>query len=221
MHLTVIGATGGIGRQVVDQARTAGHTVRAAVRNPANLHRELPAVTVDLGDADPKALRLAVQGSDAVISSLGPRARHEYGIVARGTEAIIAAMLDTGSRRIVTVSAAGVSTVRTPNRPHPPKRERGAGWYNRYLATPLVRRALGSHFVDLAMMEELLRASGLDWTAVRPPYLTDTPMTGRYRTALERNVRRGIRISRADVAHFILSTLEQPATVGKAIAVAY
>ena len=56
---------------------------------------------------------------------------------------------------------------------------------------------------------------------MRPPYLTDTLMTGRYRTALERNVRRGIRISRADVAHLILSALQHPVTVGKAIAVAY
>lgn len=221
MHLTVIGATGGVGRHVVDQARAAGHTVLAAVRNPANLHRELPHVTVDLAGADPETLRLAVKGSDAVISCLGPRARHEYGIVAPATKAIIAAMQDAGSRRIVTVSAAGVSTARTPSRRNPPRRERGAGWYNQYFATPLVRRALASHFVDVATMEDLLRASGLDWTAVRPPHLTDTPMTGRYRTALERNVRRGIRISRADVAHFILNALERPVTVGKAIAVAY
>ena len=153
MHLTVVGATGGIGRHVVDQARAAGHTVLAAVRNPANLPPELPAVTVDLADVDPEALRLAVRGADAVISCLGPRARHEYGVVARGTEAIITAMQDTGRRRIVAVSAAGVSTVPTPSRPNPPRRERGAGWYNQYFATPLVRRALGSHFVDVATME--------------------------------------------------------------------
>jgi uncharacterized protein YbjT (DUF2867 family) len=71
------------------------------------------------------------------------------------------------------------------------------------------------------MMEDVLRASGLDWTSVRPPYLTNGPSTGRYRTARERNVRRGLRLSRADAAHFMLQALAQPSTIGHAIAVAY
>lgn len=136
------------------------------------------------------------------MSCLGPRGRREYGVVSSGTEAILAAMRGTGCRRIIAISGAGVSTAPTPARPDPPKREPGAVLYNQYLATPLARLVLGPHFVDVSMMDDLLRASDFEWTSVRPPYLTNTPMTGRYRTALERNVRRGMRLSRADAAHF-------------------
>jgi uncharacterized protein YbjT (DUF2867 family) len=221
MHLTIVGATGGIGRHVVDQALAAGHAVTAAVRNPLNLDRDVPAVAVDLARPDPAALRSAVKGADAVLSCLGPRGKHEYGVVSRGTEAILAAMQGTDCRRIIAISGAGVSTAATPARPNPPKREPEAGLYNQYFATPLARLVLGPHFIDVAKMEDLLRASDFEWTAVRPPYLTNSGLTGRYRTALERNVRRGIRLSRADAAHFLLRALAEPSTFGHAIAAAY
>jgi putative NADH-flavin reductase len=140
---------------------------------------------------------------------------------ATGTKALVEAMRGAGCQRIVTVSGAGASTVPTPSRPNPPRREPGAGWFNHYFATPLARRVIGQAMVDVAIMEDVLRASDLEWTSVRPPYLTNGPVTGRYRTAEERNVRRGFRLSRADAAHFMLTALDQPATVGKALAVAY
>jgi uncharacterized protein YbjT (DUF2867 family) len=130
-------------------------------------------------------------------------------------------MQSSDCSRIIAISGAGVSTAATPARPNPPKREPGAGLYNQYFATPLARLVLGPHFVDVATMEDLLRASDFDWTSVRPPYLTNSGLTGRYRTALERNVRRGIRLSRADVAHFMLRALTEPSTIGHAIAAAY
>lgn len=221
MQLTIVGATGGVGRHLVDQALAAGHSVITAVRTPQNLHRDVPSIAVDLSHPDRKVLRSAVEGSDAVLSCLGPRGRHEYGVVSSGTEAILAAMHGTACRRIIAISGAGVSTASTPARPDPPKREAGAGLYNQYFATPLARLVLGQHFVDVAMMEDLLRASDLEWTSVRPPYLTNGRLTGRYRTALERNVRRGMRLARADAAHFMLQALARPSTIGHAIAVAY
>jgi uncharacterized protein YbjT (DUF2867 family) len=217
MHLTIVGATGGIGRHVVDQALAAGHADTAAVRNPLNLDRDVPAVAVDLAHPDPAALRSAVEGADAVLSCLGPRGKHEYGVVSSGTEAILAAMQGTDCRRIIAISGAGVSTAATPARPNPPKREPEAGLYNQYFATPLARLVLGPHFIDVAKMEDLLRASDFEWTAVRPPYLTNSGLTGRYRTAPERNVR----LSRADAAHFLLRALAEPSTFGHAIAAAY
>jgi putative NADH-flavin reductase len=70
-------------------------------------------------------------------------------------------------------------------------------------------------------MEDVLRDSGLDWTVVRPPRLTDKALTGTYRTALGQNLRGGLLISRADVAHLMLRVLEQPQTIRQAIGVAY
>jgi uncharacterized protein YbjT (DUF2867 family) len=69
-------------------------------------------------------------------------------------------------------------------------------------------------------MEGLLCDSGLDWTVVRPPRLTDRPLTGAYRTATGRNLRRGFLVSRADVAHLMLRVLDQPQTIGQAVGVA-
>ena len=69
-------------------------------------------------------------------------------------------------------------------------------------------------------MEDVLRDSGLDWTAVRPPRLTDKPSTGHYRTAVGQNVRGGAFIPRADVAAFMLALAAQPGTAGQVLAIA-
>jgi uncharacterized protein YbjT (DUF2867 family) len=69
-------------------------------------------------------------------------------------------------------------------------------------------------------MEDVLRDSGLDWTIVRPPRLTDRPLTGTYRVAYGQNLRGGFFISRADVAHHMLRVLEQPETIGQVIGIA-
>ena len=143
MKLTIVAATGGVGGHVLRQALHAGHTVTAVVRRPASLSIAVPAATVDLANPDVDALDDAVGQADAVISALGPRGRGEIGIVAPGTKEIVAAMQRTGTRRLVAVSGAGVSTVPTPDRPNPPRREPGAGWVNRYVNTPLARRVLG------------------------------------------------------------------------------
>jgi putative NADH-flavin reductase len=120
MKLTIVAATGGIGRQLLEQALAAGHEVTAVVRNPNKLSREVRTVTADLTAADPAALQSAVAGADAVLSGLGPRSNAEAGITWRGTRAIVAAMQATGVRRIVAVSAAPIGTVPSPGRPKPP-----------------------------------------------------------------------------------------------------
>ena len=91
----------------------------------------------------------------------------------------------------------------------------------RNLLSPLIKTILRKHYADLALMEDLLRDSGLDWTIVRPPRLTDKPRTGTYRTAYGQNLRRGVFISRADVADLMLRVLQQPETIKQAIGIAY
>lgn len=221
MRLVIVGATGGIGRHLLEQALAAGHEVTAVVRDSSGLSAPVPAVTIDLSAPDEAVLRSAVAGADAVLSTLGPRRRAETGIVSRGTRALVAAMAATGGGRLVVASGAGVSTVPTPGRPHPPRREPGAGFLNRHVNTPLARLLIGQHFVDVAVMEDLLRSSDLRWTAVRLPLLVDAPARGTWRTAVERNVRRGFRIARADAATFMLQTLGRPDSIGRAIAIAW
>ena len=221
MKLTIFAATGGIGRQLLEQAVAAGHDVTAVVRNPAKLAGEpVRVVTADLADADPATLELAVRGADAVLSGLGPHSNADAGIAAPGTAAIVAAMQATQVRRIVVVSAAPVGTVPSPGRPKPPRHDPGDGFFMRHLFSHVARAAFGKVYTDLALMEDILRDSGLDWTAVRPPRLTNRPGTGRYRTAYGQNVRGGWIVPRADVAHLMLAVLGQPDTIKQVIGVA-
>ena len=120
MKLTIIAATGGIGRELLQQAVAAGHDVTAVVRNPAKLSRPVRAITTDLTAPDQVALESAVAGADAVLSGLGPHSNSDAGIAFQGTRAIVAAMKTTGVRRIVAVSAAPVSTVPSRSRPSDP-----------------------------------------------------------------------------------------------------
>jgi putative NADH-flavin reductase len=221
VNLTIVAATGGIGRHLLTQALAMGHNVTAVVRRPAALPAA-PArvVTADLGVPDESALRDAVTGADAVLSGLGPRTRADAAVAARGTRAMVAAMRSAGVRRIVVVSAAPVGTVPSPRRPHPPRHDPGDGPFMRYVLSPLVRAVFREHYADLARMEDALRDSDLDWTVVRPPRLTNKPLTGRYRTAYGRNVPRGLTVSRADVAACMLRALDRPESIGQTVGVA-
>ncbi|MER8183480.1 NAD(P)H-binding protein [Kitasatospora sp. NPDC094015] len=221
MRITVFAATGGIGRRIVEQAQAAGHEVTAVVRNPDALAARVRTVRADLAAADPDALRAAVTGADAVLSGLGARSRSDAGVAWRGTAAMAAAMAATGVRRIVVVSAAPVGTVPSPGRPAPPRHDPGDGFAMRHLLAPLTKAALRGHYADLARMEDVLRDSALEWTVVRPPRLTDKPLTGDYRTAHGRNLRGGTSVSRADVAHLMLQVLDRPETVGQVLGIAY
>jgi putative NADH-flavin reductase len=220
MKLTIFGATGGIGRQLLDQATAAGNDVTAVVRNPAAVSQQVRTITADLATAGPAALAPAVGGADAVLSALGPRSKADHGIASAGTRAIVDAMQEAGVRRVVAVSAAPVGTVPSPGRPRPPKHDPGDGFFMRHLLSPLVTAALRDLYQDLALMEDMLAGSGLEWTVVRPPRLTDGPRTGAYRTAYGRNLRRGLTVSRADVAHLMLAALTRPGTIRQAIGIA-
>lgn len=220
MKLTIIAATGGIGRHLLEQGVAAGHDVTTVVRNPAKLSRPARTITANLVTPDPVALETAVEGADAVLSALGPRSSSEAGVATTGTRAVVVAMQAVNVRRIVVVSAAPIGTVASPGQPKPPKHDPGDGIVMRNLLAPLTKRAFRTHYADLAIMEDTLRDTGLDWTIVRPPRLTDGPLTGSYRTAYGANLRCGVLVSRADVAQVMLRALSQPESIKKTIGVA-
>jgi putative NADH-flavin reductase len=220
MRLTIVAATGGIGRQLLRQAVDAGHDVTAVARSPEKITDPVRTVRADLAHPDVAALTEAIKGSDAVLSGLGARTSAEAGVATTGTAALVEAARRAGVRRLIVVSAAPIGTVPSPARPHPPRYDPGDGFFMRHLGAPFTRRAFRAHYADLARMEDVVRASGLDWTISRPPRLTDKPLTGRYRTAVDRNVRGGLTASRADVAHQMLACLARPETAGHTIGVA-
>lgn len=212
MKLTVFGATGGIGGHLVRQALDAGHAVTAVVRESARFDLRHPALEVAAvpGLTDPDLLLPAVKGSDAVLSGVGSRGRKAGTVASDATRGILGAMAAGGVRRFVAVSAAPVG---------PPAA--GEGFFGRRILLPVVSAVFKEVYQDLAVMEQLIRDSRTEWTVFWPPKLVDKPVTGRYRTVVGGNVARGHTISRADVAHAMLSALGDPATVGKAVGVAY
>jgi putative NADH-flavin reductase len=221
MKITIVAASGGTGRHILDQAVAAGHDVTAVVRNPRKLDGvPVRVVTTDLSHPDRDALCEAVAGADAVLSALGATNAAEEGVAERGTRALIEAMRATGVRRLVVLSAAPVGTVASPQRPNPPKHDPGDGFFMRHLGAPFARAKFRAHYDDLARMEDAVRGSDLDWSVSRPPMFTDKPLTGRYREVLGRNVRGGFSIPRADVAHHMLALVPRPETVGQTVGVA-
>jgi putative NADH-flavin reductase len=221
MRLTIVAATGGIGQQLLRQAIAAGHDVTAVVRSPGKVTEPVRVVQADLARPDAGVLADAVKGADAILSGLGARTNAESGVAWRGTSALVDAARTTGVRRLVVVSAAPIGTVASPERPAPPRNDPGDGFFMRYLGAPFARTAFRSHYADLARMEDVIRDSDLDWTISRPPKLTDKPLTGQYRTALDRNIRGGFSISRADVAHQMLLCLQMPETIRRTVGLAY
>jgi putative NADH-flavin reductase len=212
MKVTVFGATGRIGEQVVRQALDAGHKVTAVVRDPARFDVSHPALEVATvpGLTDPEVLRPVLEGSDAAISGVGPRGRKDGPVASSATRGILHAMEASGVRRLVAVSAVPVGPV-----------PEGESFVNRRIVLPLISAFARDVYADLAAMEDEIRRSTTEWTIVRPPKLVNKPLTGTYRTCVGGNVPRGYSISRADVAHAMLAALDDPATVKQAVGIAY
>ncbi|MEV6104689.1 NAD(P)H-binding protein [Streptomyces sp. NPDC051940] len=203
MRLTVFGATGGTGKEIVRQALDAGHQVTAVVRDPARLTVSgdgLEVVTV-AAVTDPASLRPLVAGRDAVLSGIGPTSPRRTGIAEASARAVVRAMEETGTRRVVTISAAPVGA---------PAADESA--LNKRVLYPLIGRLLKPVYTDLAAMEAELRASALDWTAVRPGNLGDKPFTGHYRRAVGANVPRAGTLGRADLALAMLECVADEGT---------
>lgn len=211
MRLTVFGATGAIGQEIVRQARAAGHEVTGVVRDPARLPEGLRAAGPDeiVRLDDEAAVRAAVAGRDAVLSGLGARGRKAGDVAERLTRQVLAAMEAEGTRRLLVVSAAPVG----PEPADDPLLDR------------TVRKVIGAVlkevYADLTRMEAALAAGAAGWTSVRPPKLTDGPLTGKYRTVVGGTPRSGRSIARADVAHAMLALIDEPAAVRQGVGVAY
>lgn len=196
MKVAVFGATGGTGRQVVAQAITAGQDVTVLVRDPGRLTTDDARLRVVVGDvAQRDAVDRVVRGQDAVISALGTDRRGPTTVCTDGVRATLAAMDREGVRRLVAVSAHGV-----------------AESHDRSLYSRAVWVSQVHKMRDKESMERLIRASTVEWTIVRPPALTDGPLTGSYRTGADLTIRLTSRISRADLADFLLREAAAPAS---------
>lgn len=185
------------------QALAAGHEVTAVVRDLRRLVVEPgPGLDVVVGDIRlPESIRPAVAGRDAVVSALGPRERGPSTVCADGARSSIAAMHDAGVKRLVVVSVAGIHT-------------EGDGPVMRGVVKPLLGRILRHPFADAQAMEDAVQASGLDWTIVNPPRLTDGKRIGQLHARVDRTVPGRGSISRADLACAVLRAVDDETLIG-------
>jgi len=204
MKLLVLGATGRTGRELLAGALRQGHEVTVLVRDPARLTAQDERLRVLVGSAtDPAAVEEAVAGHDAVLCALGPTSARELahsGLMRASVPALVSAMERGGVRRLILLSAlgAGESASYAPSVPR--------------LAFATILRQVGK---DKRRAEEVVRASDLEWTIVYPPALTNGPTTGGYRHGERLKLSGSPKISRADVAQFMLSQLADDRYVGK------
>jgi uncharacterized protein YbjT (DUF2867 family) len=193
MKLIVFGATGSVGRLIVEQALQQGHQVTAFARRPEALRVEDPRLRRVVGDVlDAGAVADAVRGHDAVLIALG--AGRKGGVRANGTRNVIAAMKRHAVRRLVCQSTLGAGDSR-----------RTLTFFWKYVMFGLLLRPA---MADHEEQEALVRQSGLDWTIVRPSAFTDGPARGDYRHGFSnREPGMALKIPRADVAGFMLRQL--------------
>ncbi len=206
MKLLVLGATGGTGLEIISQAIERGHSLTAFVRAPDPLKRFGDRIAVVRGNLlNSSELQRVLKGHDAVLSSFGPRlpiSKADATLLERFAVALTGGMHQAGVRRVVVESTAFLfkDSIIPPT-----------NLFGRLFFPDVVR--------DAGEMENVFRKSGLDWTMVRPPRLTDKPRTGKYRVLEGHLPRFGFAISRAAVADFMIKAGENGVSIGKVVGV--
>ena len=196
MKLLILGATGGTGLQLLAQALAQSHTVTAFVRNPAALAvhypKPLPNLRIITGDILKRdTIDAAISGQDAVISALGIKVLGVNTIMSDGTRNVVNSMQQCGVKRLIVETSIGVGDSKSQ-----------MTFLFGKIILPFV---LKNMFADKEVQEQVIMQSGLDWTIVRPGMLTNGRKTGVYRSGLDKAI--SGRISRADVADFMLRQL--------------
>ena len=193
----------------MEWALAEGHKVKALVRDPSKLSVVHEGLTVVRGDVlDAARVEETVAGTEAVLSVLGQTKTSPKDVQTRGTENIARAMEKHGVRRLVSLTGAGVRDPR--DRPKPV--DRAFGFVLERLRPDVLRDAEGH--------AEVIKGSDLDWTIVRGPRLTEGARRGGYRVGYI-GKESGTRISRADLADFMLRQISDDAYLRRMPVVSY
>jgi len=211
LNIVVVGANGGIGKQVVELALEFGHNVTAIVRNPANLEMTHVNLQIVKGDVmQPETFENYIEGKDAIISALGTDAITKPTILySEGNKNLLKAMKKKGVRRAFFISASAIEI--SPVLP----------LFVRLVEKYIVQKILRHMYDDLRVMERLIKESDTDWTIMRPPRLTNKSVTGEYRFAINNFLKNCLSISRADLAYFMIYNIANEATYQTTIEIAY
>lgn len=210
LNITVLGANGGIGNQVVLQALEAGHKVTAILRTPGKLKITHPNLQIVQGDIlKPDALDQHLENRDVVISAIGKNSLKKTTLYSQGNRNLICAIKKAGTSRAFFISASGLEIN--------PTHSILVKFATKFILQPLLKNM----YADLWLMEKIIKESNIEWTIMRPPKLLDSPVTGNYRTTTGGFLDNGLKISRADVAHFIVHNLTNETIIRETVEIAY
>lgn len=202
MKLVIFGATGRTGQPLVTQALDAGYLVRAVVRDPSKLgisHSNLEIVQASLE----QPLEQVLHQADVVLSALGPVKGGSKTIMQTAAENIVGAMQKKGIKRLITLTGAGVA--------QPGDQPKAFNHLISFFLNLFARDVL----LDSSQHAKVVRESNLDWTIVRVPMLTDAPAKNKTRVGMV-GINDAPRISRADVAAFMLEQINNKQHIHKA-----
>lgn len=206
MKLAIFGATGGTGRQLIEQGLAAGHEITALARTPAKLGLQNPHLTLVEGNVlNADQVMATVVGAEVVLSALGTSNENPDGMLPNGMKNILQAMKQHRVKRLIAISSLGVGDS---------KDQIPLAFKIAIQAIPLLKKSLR----ELDQMETIIQQSGLEWIVVRPGSLTNDPATGNYKFGTDPKIKPG-RISRADVAAFMLKQMTDNTFLHKAPAI--
>lgn len=203
MKLTIFGATGSTGREILTQALERGHQVTAVARRPEDLGPARSGLSVVRADVTAPAADLAqsITGASAVLSALGARGRQPTTVYSQGARRIAEAMAAHAVTRLICISSDGIEV------------PEGLGLPQRLVMSQVIQRLYRHQYADMTRMEAYLAASPLDWTIVRAPRLTDGPALGATRISLDAPILDATGLRRADLAAWMLDAVAAPETV--------
>ena len=208
--LMVVGASGGTGKQVVEQALKAGYRVTALVRDPLAFALQHPNLKLVKGNVlQPQSFQNELNGMEAVVSCLGIPKVEKTTLYSESMKNITTAMKDTGVNRIVCISSGAIDI--------PPD----SSFIMSFLLKNVLQRIYKPVYSDMVQMESILENSDLNWTIVRAPKLTNGKNTKTYRIITQKPLRNIPKISRADLADYMLNHLNDVTTYKTKVEIAY
>jgi putative NADH-flavin reductase len=212
MKIAIFGASGATGQLLTQRCLVAGHSVTALLRRPESFALR-DRVRVVRGSAfDAAIVRETVAGSDVVLSALGARSLRKEDVLEHAVPLIVAAMKQTGVKRIIALGSAGAL---------PDSLKKQPAW-RRWIVENIVYKTMLKWPVASQISQyATLSSSGLDWTMVMPPMLTNAAGRGVYRIDGEALPRNGSKISREDVADFMMKQIDSCEWVGKGVYLSY
>ena len=212
MKIAIFGASGATGLLLTKHCLDKGHQVTALLRSPEKFPGRA-AVNVVQGSAfDADAVARTIEGADVVLSALGAKSLRKEDVLERAVPLIVDAMQQKGVRRIIVLGSAGAKPDALDKQPA------WRRWFVEHLVyNTLLKWPVASQRAQYAV----LSASNLDWTMVMPPMLTNGPGRGKWRIDADALPRNASRISREDVAAFMMQQLDNPQWVRKAVYIAW